>query len=89
MRGVDVRDQPLERILGARGREVGDLRLEGAHEIGRGVDDRAAEREHRVALVAQRGREAGGIRIEADAQQAVGRAPARAQGGEEVHEARL
>ena len=89
MRVVDVGDEPLERVFGARRGEVRDLRLEGAHQVGGRIDDRPAEREHRIAFVANRRGKAAGIGIEADAQQAVGGAPARAQGGEEVHGAGL
>ena len=43
MIGVNVVDHGLEFGLGAAGGEVGDLRLECADEVGRGVDDAAAE----------------------------------------------
>ena len=45
---VDVRDQRLQLVLGAARGEVGDLRLEAAHQVGRGIDDALAEFEDGV-----------------------------------------
>ena len=53
MRGMDVRDQALQRAFGAERGEVRDLRLEAADEFGGGVDDGAAEVEHRVGVVGE------------------------------------
>ncbi len=85
MRGVDVRDQPLQRALGAERGEVRDLRLEGAGVIGRGIDDGAAEREHRVRIVLQVCWEFRRFRIEADADQGAGIGPALAKLCHEAH----
>jgi hypothetical protein len=68
---VDVRDQRFELVLGAARGEVGDLRLEGAGQVGRGIGDLAAEAEDRVRLVLQMGREFRRIGVEADAEQRV------------------
>ncbi len=86
MRAVDVRDQPLQRSLAAvvRGEE-GDLRLECAGELRRRVDDVAAEVEQRVRIVHQRLGESRRVRIEPDAEQAVGITPAPAELVDEVH----
>jgi hypothetical protein len=51
---VDVGDQRFELVLGAARGEVGDLRLEGAGEVGRGVGDLAAEAEDGVGLASFR-----------------------------------
>src|SRR5690606_23344118 len=82
---VDVVDQRFELVFGARGREVGDLRLEGAGETGGGVDDRAAERQHGVGAPFQVCGQARGIRVEADAQHRVGLRPGRLQRRNETH----
>ena len=53
MRATDVLDQALELRLGARRREVRDLRLEGADQVGGGVHDLAAEAEDRIVTGVQ------------------------------------
>ena len=45
---TDVAADPFERRLGALRGEVGELRLERAHQVGRGVDDRDAEALDRI-----------------------------------------
>ena len=48
---MDVSNQRFELVFGAARGEVGDLRLEGAGEVGRGVGDFGAEAEDRVGLI--------------------------------------
>ena len=50
-RVVDVVDQRGQFALGGERGEVRDLRFERADEIGDGIDDSAAEREHAVGPV--------------------------------------
>ena len=64
----DVPTDPFEGRLGALRREVGELWLERAHEIGGGVDDRRAEALDGVGRPVERLRERRRIRIESDAQ---------------------
>jgi hypothetical protein len=78
MRGMDMRDQACQRVLGAERGEVGDLRLEAAHVWRSGIDDRAAEVEHRVPVGGELRRKLRRLRIEPDADQRVGLSPARA-----------
>jgi hypothetical protein len=68
---VDVRDQRFELVLGAARGEVGDLRLEGAGKVGRGIDDLAAEAKNSVGRILEMGGESGGVGVEADAEQRV------------------
>ena len=63
-----VAADPLERLLFALAGEVGDLRLERAHQVGGGVDDRLAERLDRTVDPVERERHARRIGIEPDAQ---------------------
>src|SRR3546814_1499634 len=49
VRGVDMRDEPFERVLGAASGEMRDLRLEGAGVLRRGVDDVAARSEEHTS----------------------------------------
>ena len=72
---VNVGDQRLQFILGAVRREVRDLRLEGAHQIRGGIDDRAAEGEDRVGACAHCSRQPCGIGVEPHAQQRIGATP--------------
>ena len=65
--------------LGALRREVGDLRLEGADEIGGGVDDGAAEPLDRVGRAVEHGRQLRRIGVEPDAQHRLRRGPRGAQ----------
>src|SRR3546814_7942819 len=67
VRGVDMRDEPFERVLGAASGEMRDLRLEGAGVLRRGVDDVAAEGEHRVGFARAPRREFRRLGVEADA----------------------
>ena len=60
---MDMGDQPGESVLGAECGEMGDLGFEAADEVGGGVDDRAAEREDRVGIVAQMNREFRGLGV--------------------------
>jgi hypothetical protein len=66
-----MRDHAAQRVFCAVRGEVRDLRLECADQIRGRVDDRAAEREDRVGIAAQRGRKLCRFRIEADADQRV------------------
>jgi len=82
---MDMRDQPRERVLGTERGEVRDLRLEAAY-IGRGgVDDVAAESEHRIGIGGEPCRELRRFRIQSDADQRVGSRPAVAQCLHEAH----
>ena len=65
---VDVRDQLLEFRLGTFRREVGDLRLEGAHQVRRRIDDVAAEGEQRLRRPFEMRRDAVETWIETDAE---------------------
>ena len=85
MRGVDVPNQRFERALRTPRREVRDLRLEGAHEIGGGIDDRRAEFQDRLWPLAQARREALRIGVQPHAQQAVVLLPGAAQPCDEIH----
>ena len=76
---LDVRAHRLERRLGAVRGEVGDLRLEGADEVGGGVDDGAAESLDRVGRPVERRRQPRRIGVEPDAQQRLRRGPRGAQ----------
>ena len=73
---MDVRDELFQLIFRAAGREVGDLRLERADEVGGRVDDLAAEGENRVGAVGKLRGEARGVGVETDAEQRVGALPA-------------
>ena len=84
---VDVADQGFELVLSAMGGEVGDLRLEGTDEVGRGIGDGAAEVEDGVAAALEARREFGRVGIEADAEQLVVLRPGGLQGGREIHAA--
>src|SRR5690606_4414614 len=75
MRGVDVRDEPRQRVFRAARGEVRDLRLEGAGVPRGGVDDVAAEAEYRVGLIGELRRELRRLGVEADADQGTGVAP--------------
>src|SRR5262249_55034172 len=66
---ADVRYYALQGVFRALCGEVRDLRFEGADQIGRRIDDRAAELEHGIGLAAQRFRQARRFGIEADAEQ--------------------
>ena len=65
---LDVGAHRLQRRFGPLRREVGDLWLVGADEVGRGVDDRAAEPLDRIGCAGQRRRQPGRIGVEPDAQ---------------------
>ena len=60
--------QALELAFGAVGGEIGDLRLEGRDQIGRGIDDGRAEVVDLVRIALQPARKALGLRVQADAQ---------------------
>ena len=68
---VKVGDQCFELVLGTIGREVGDLWLEGAGEIGGGVGDGRTELENRIRLALQMSGELRRIGVESDAQQRI------------------
>ena len=55
----------------AERREIGDLRLERASQVGGGVDDRRAKGENAVRFIAQFGRQAAHVRVQPDAQQGI------------------
>ena len=65
---VDVGDKRLELVFGTIGSEVGDLWLEGAGEVGRGVGDGRAEIEDRAGFALQMCGESRRVRVEADAE---------------------
>ena len=73
---LDVCDQRFEFVFRAVSREVGNLRLERANKIVRGIDDGAAKFEDRVGP-ANMARELRWVGIQADAQEALGARPAR------------
>ena len=66
--GMDEVDQPLELVLGALGGEIGDLRLEGAHQVVRGFDDGRAEVEDARRIVAPGRRKSRRFGVQAHAQ---------------------
>ena len=76
---LDVGAHRLECGLGPLRREVGDLRLEGADEVGGGVDDRAAEPLDGVGCTVERRRQSCRVGVEADAQHRPRRRPGGAQ----------
>src|SRR5207342_2340144 len=53
MRGVDMRDEPLQRVFRAESREMRDLRLEAADVLRGSVNDRTAEIEDRIGIVGE------------------------------------
>ena len=61
----------FELRLGAQRGKIGDLRLEGAGQVGRGVNDRLAKRKNGVRLVLQVRGDARQVGIEPDAQQRI------------------
>src|SRR3546814_4286870 len=80
-----MRDEPFERVLGAASGEMRDLRLEGAGVLRRGVDDVAAEGEHRVGFAREPRREFRRLGVEADADEGARLVPALSQCLHEVH----
>ena len=86
---ADVRHQPLQLRLGALRREVGDLRLEGAHQVVRRIDDGGAEIEDARRIAAPRRREPGRLGVEADAQHRIAGLRRAAQAADEVFAAHL
>ena len=69
---VNVADDRFEHFFAAAARgKVGDLRLEGAHQIVRGVDDARAELQHGLGVALQFLRKARGIRIQPHAEERV------------------
>ena len=71
MPGMHVRNQSLQRVLGAVRGEMRDLRFERADEIRGRIDDGATEREDCIGIIAQRSRKPRRFRIETDAEQRV------------------
>ena len=69
----------FELVLGTLGSEIGDLWLECADEVGRGIDDLDTKPFDAVAGSVEWGRKAGGIRIKPNAQLG----PAEIPGGSE------
>ena len=70
-------DQFFELILGPLGGEVGKLGLKGAHHIGGGIGNLAAELKNTLGFAVQGGRHAFGVRVKANAQHAALRSPCR------------
>ena len=66
---MDVGNELLELRLGAMGREVGDLRLEGDDEVAGGVDDGGAEVEDAARVAAHGEWKTRRVGIQADAEQ--------------------
>ncbi len=66
---MHVTDQPFQLFFGAVRSEMCDLRLEGDHQVMRGVDDVGAEIEDAVRVVLPGSREFRRIGIEADTEQ--------------------
>ena len=70
-------DQFFELILGPLGGEVGKLGLKGAHHIGGGIGNIAAELKNTLGFAVQGGRYAFGVRVKPNAQHAALRSPCR------------
>ena len=66
-----VLHQPFELVFGAVRGEVGNLRLEGTHQVRRGVHDGGAEVVDAVRVAAHALREARGFGVQADAEHGV------------------
>jgi hypothetical protein len=64
-----VRDQTLQLIFGAMGREIRDLGFEGHGQIGRGVDDGGAKVEDLAGVALPMARKFGGFWVQAHAEQ--------------------
>ncbi len=79
--GADV----LELVFGAQRGKIGDLRLEGAGQVGGGIDDRLAELHDRIRLAGQVRREARQVRVEAHTQQRIVAGPCSRQFLNESH----
>ena len=69
--GAHVLHQAFELVFGAVGGKVGDLWLEGTHQIGRGVHDGGAEVIDLVRIALHSRRKPRGLRVQAHAQQGV------------------
>ena len=74
---VNVGNHVLEFVFSAAGGKVGNLRLECADGMRRGVDDARAEVVNRARLALDGRRKARRIRVEADAKERIGAFPAR------------
>jgi GGDEF domain-containing protein len=75
----------FELVFRAERGEIGDLRLEGAGQVGGGVDDGLAELGDAVRAAAQLRRQALQVRVQAHAQQGIVAAPGGVQFVDEVH----
>jgi hypothetical protein len=83
--GFHVPHQLLQLVFGAVGREIGDLRLEGNHGVGRGLDDGGTEIVDARGIALHAGGKFRGIGVEADAEQGLVLALCRAQHVEKGH----
>jgi hypothetical protein len=83
---LDVGDQVLQLVFGALGGEIGDLRLEGAGQVGGGIDDALAESQHRIRPALEVGRKTLDVRVQPDAQQGVIVLPGGSRLGTEIHD---
>jgi hypothetical protein len=66
---AQVLHQLFELVFGAVRGEIGDLRLEGDRQVGRGIDDGGAKVVDLAGIALQPGGEPGGFGVEAHAQQ--------------------
>ena len=67
--------QRFELVFGPQRREISDLRLEGADQVGRAVDDCFAEGENTVRLAAKLRRHTRDIGVETNAKQRIAGRP--------------
>ena len=82
-----VGDQALQLVFGAVGGEIGDLRLEGADQISRRIDDGGAKIVDFAGIAVQLAGKFGRFRVQADAQHGVVLALCGAQHVEKSHAA--
>ena len=82
---MNIDDEILQLVFGACRSEIGNLRLEGAGEIGGGIDDALAERQYRIGPGLQMGRNTRDVRVQPDAQQRIVTLPGGSQFGAEIH----
>lgn len=87
--GAHVGHELFQLLFGAVGREVGDLGLEGVHQIGRGLDDGGAEFVDFACIAAHGRRKAAGFGVQAHAQHGLVLGGGIAQHVEKGHGARF